>query len=148
MDIENDYDNRNNNYVGIILKYSTTNCTFDISLMETRQFLKLDIKLVFNSIGSLEACQIKQAEGEIILKTKTSDNYFAFINIGDISKYAKKLETDSNGEIIIQDNNFTKSLFQTISETNSTINILIGSKKFIENNKDYLIKIFKNLEED
>jgi len=34
--------------------------------------------------------------------------------------------------LVIQDDNFTKSLFQAISETNSNINILIGSKKFIE----------------
>lgn len=87
---------------------------------------------VFNGIGSLEAFQVKQAEGEIALKTKTSDNYFAVINIGDVPKYAKTLEADTDGELSIQDDNFTKSLFQAISETNSTINILIGSKKFIE----------------
>ncbi len=87
---------------------------------------------VFNGIGSLEAFQVKQAEGEIALKTKTSDNYFAVINIGDVPKYAKKLEADTDGELSIQDDNFTKSLFQRISETNSTINILIGAKKFIE----------------
>jgi len=42
------------------------------------------------------------------------------------------LETDTDGDLIIQDDSFTKSLFQAISETDSTINILIGSKKFIE----------------
>jgi len=87
---------------------------------------------VFNGIGSIEAFQVKQAEGEIALKTKTSDNYFAVINIGDVPKYAKTLEADTDGELSIQDDNFTKSLFQAISEKNSTINILIGSKKFIE----------------
>lgn len=87
---------------------------------------------VFNGIGSLEAYQVKQAEGEIALKTKTSDNYFAVINIGDVPKYAKTLEADTGGELSILDDNFSKSLFQAISETNSTINILIGSKKFIE----------------
>lgn len=87
---------------------------------------------VFNGIGNIEAFQVKQAEGEIALKTKTSDQYFAVINIGDVPKYAKTLEADTDGELTIQDDNFSNSLFQAISETNSTINILIGSKKFIE----------------
>lgn len=87
---------------------------------------------VFNGLGNIEAWQIKQAEGEIGLKTKTSENYFAVINIGDVPKYAKTLEADSDGELVIQDDIFTRSLFQSISETNSTIKILIGSKKFIE----------------
>jgi len=87
---------------------------------------------VFNGIGNMEAYQVKQADGEIALKTKTSDHYFAVINIGDVPKYAKTLEADTHGELLIQDDNFTKSLFQAISETDSTINVLIGSKKFIE----------------
>lgn len=87
---------------------------------------------VFNGIGNIEAFQVKQAEGEIALKTKTSDQYFAVINIGDVPKYAKTLEADTEGELTIQDDNFSNSLFQAISETNSIINILIGSKKFIE----------------
>ncbi len=87
---------------------------------------------VFNGIGNLEAFQVKQAVGEIAIKTKISDQYFAVINIGDVPKYAKTLEADTNGELIIQDDNYTKSLFQAISERDSTINILIGSKKFIE----------------
>lgn len=87
---------------------------------------------VFNGIGSIEAYQVKQADGEIALKTQTSDNYFAVINIGDAPKYAKKLAEDTDGQIEVQDDAFTQSLFQSISEHNSTINILIGSKKFIE----------------
>ena len=87
---------------------------------------------VFNGIGSIEAYQIKQADGEIGLKTGTDDKYFAVINIGDVPKYAKTLEEDTAGELFIQDDSFTPSLFQAISETNSSINILIGSKKFIE----------------
>ena len=87
---------------------------------------------VFNGIGNIEAFQIKQAEGEIALKTKTSDKYFAVINIGDVPKYSKTLEADTNGELIIQEDNFTKSLFHAIAKPDSSINILIGSKKFIE----------------
>jgi len=101
-------------------------------LKENKPVAEEILNKVFNGIGNLEAFHVKQAEGEIALKTKTSDNYFAVINIGDVPKYAKTLEADTGGELSIQDDNFTKSLFQAISETNSTINILIGSKKFIE----------------
>ena len=87
---------------------------------------------IFNGSGKIEAHQIKQADGEIALKTSTSDRYFAVINIGDVSKYSNKLEEDTEGELIIKEDNFTSSLFQNISESDSTINILIGSKKFIE----------------
>lgn len=42
---------------------------------------------VFNGIGNIEAFEIKQADGEIARKTKTSDQYFAVINIGDVPIY-------------------------------------------------------------
>jgi len=93
---------------------------------------ELILDKVFNGIGNIEAWQIKQAEGEIGLKTKTGESYFAVINIGDVPKYAKTLEADTGGDLTVQDDLFTRSLFQSISETNSSIKILIGSKKFIE----------------
>lgn len=101
-------------------------------LKQEKPIAETILSRVFNGIGSLEALQIKQADGEIGLKTQAADSYFAVINIGDVPKYAKTLEADTEGAITIQDDSFTKSLFQAISETQSTINILIGSKKFIE----------------
>ncbi len=101
-------------------------------LRKERPLAETILTKIFNGIGNIEAFQVKQADGEIGLKTKTSDQYFAVINIGDVPKYAKTLESDTDGDLTIQDDSFTKSLFHGISETNSTINILIGSKKFIE----------------
>ncbi len=90
------------------------------------------IQTVFNGTSGIEAFQIKQADGEIALKARNSDHYFAVINIGDVPKYAKKLEEDTDGELTVQDNFFTTSLFHGISSPTSSIHILIGSKKFIE----------------
>jgi len=87
---------------------------------------------IFNGIGSIEAYEIKHADGEIALKTKTGDKYFAVINIGDVSKYGKTLEEDTDGDLTIQDDNIARSLFDSIDDHDSTINILLGSKKFIE----------------
>lgn len=90
------------------------------------------LQKVFHSIGQLEVRRIKQAEGEIGLKTTTSDSYFAVINIGDVAKYSKKLEEDLGGELTVEEENISGSLFQEVDTTRSGIHILIGSKKFIE----------------
>ena len=47
---------------------------------------------VFHGAGGLEAFQIKRADGEIGLKTHMGETYFAVINIGDVSKFIKKLQ--------------------------------------------------------
>ncbi|WKZ69728.1 MAG: DEAD/DEAH box helicase family protein [Melioribacteraceae bacterium] len=101
-------------------------------LKENRPSIDDVLSKLFNGSGQIEAYQIKNAEGEIGLKTKTSDKYFAVINIGDVAKYSKKLEEDTDGKLVIQEDNFTSSLFYNLSETDSTVNLLIGSKKFIE----------------
>lgn len=103
------------------------------SYLKQNQPLAEDILYkIFHGVGSLEVHQIKQAEGEIALKTKTSKNYFAVINIGDVSRYLKKLQEDTKETLAITEDNFTPSLFQNLSNDSSSINILIGSKKFIE----------------
>ena len=86
---------------------------------------------VFHGAGQIEAHQIKQGDGEIGLKTHTG-GYFGVINIGDVSKYSKKLEEDVKGQISIGQDKFSRSLFQDIDRGSSKINILIGSKKFVE----------------
>ncbi|GIW65483.1 MAG: hypothetical protein KatS3mg095_0002 [Candidatus Parcubacteria bacterium] len=84
---------------------------------------------VFGGKGSLELYEIKNADGEIGLKVSTAEKYFGVINVGDVSAL-KKLISESNIEI--KEDHFSQSLFFGINENNSPINILIGSKKFIE----------------
>jgi len=83
---------------------------------------------VFGGRGSLELYEIKNADGEIGLKTSSSEKYFGVINVGDVSSL-KKLIIES--EIEVNQDHLSQSLFTNI-ERNSSINILIGSKKFIE----------------
>lgn len=90
------------------------------------------LEKVFHGAGRMDAFQIKQADGEIGLKTLTGQGYFGVINIGDVAKYTKKLEENLSGSISVQDDIYTSSLFNNISSAASGINILIGSKKFIE----------------
>lgn len=90
------------------------------------------LQKIFRGAGAIEALQIKNAEGEIGLKIATGQSYFGVINIGDVGSFGKKLEEDTKGAVQIQDDNFSQSLFHSLADKHSAINILIGSKKFIE----------------
>ncbi len=101
-------------------------------LKQTRPDASKILNAVFHGVGGLEACEIKSAEGEIGLRTHLGKTYFAVIHIGDVPRYIKKLRDDGITDIQIEDDNFSKSLFHDISASASSVNILIGSKKFIE----------------
>ncbi|MDK2876622.1 MAG: hypothetical protein PWQ22_1032 [Archaeoglobaceae archaeon] len=84
---------------------------------------------VFGGKGRLEIYEIKNAEGELGLKTTTGEKYFGVVNVGDIQELKKLIK---ELEIEVKDDHFSQSLFFGINESNSRVNILIGSKKFIE----------------
>jgi len=86
---------------------------------------------VFNGSGSLELFEIKNAEGEIALKAGNSEQYFGIINIGDVDGLKKKIKEALPGQEV-KPENILKSQFERINENSSPINMLIGSKKFIE----------------
>ncbi len=85
---------------------------------------------VFGGKGRLELYEIKNAEGEIGLKTTTGEKYFGVVNVGDV-RSLKKLIKESE-DIEVKEDHFNQSLFFGINESNSHVNILIGSKKFVE----------------
>ncbi|HOM27516.1 MAG TPA: DEAD/DEAH box helicase family protein, partial [bacterium] len=85
-------------------------------------------KKVFIGKGSFKIYEIKNSEGEFGLKIGENP-YFGVINIGDISGFKKLLEQE---KITIEQDAISQSLFDDIKKENSSINILIGSKKFIE----------------
>jgi superfamily II DNA or RNA helicase len=83
---------------------------------------------VFNGRGKLRILEIKRAEGEFGLRLG-ENAYFGVVNIGDVSAF-KKLLKEKGFEI--EQDAISDSLFANIKRENSTINVLIGSKKFIE----------------
>jgi hypothetical protein len=85
-------------------------------------------KKVFNGRGKLRILEIKRAEGEFGLRLG-ENAYFGVVNIGDVSAF-KKLLKEKGFEI--EQDAISDSLFDSIKRENSTINILIGSKKFVE----------------
>lgn len=113
---------------------------------------------VFGGKGRLELYEIKNAEGEIGLKLSTTEKYFGVINVGNtadllfyfrpekigekLSKAKKDADQEElktaleyikrNPNLIPKEDHFSQSLFFGINESSSHINVLIGSKKFVE----------------
>lgn len=85
-------------------------------------------KKIFAGKGVFSIYELKNAVGEFGLKIGEND-YFGVINIGDVSGFKKQLE--KKGMSVEQDA-VSSSLFGAIKREGSPVNILIGSKKFIE----------------
>ncbi len=89
-----------------------------------RRFFRTDAS------GHLRLYEIKNGEGEIGLKAGASEQYFGLINIGDVSAFLKLV--DAEPALVRDADSFSPSLFETINTPESPLQILIGSKKFIE----------------
>jgi len=88
------------------------------------------LKVVFHAetAGStIYVDQLKGQDGE--LGIRVGDRYFGVINVGDEAKLFKLCQ---DNKISGESKEFTTSLFQTINNKDSKINLLIGSKKFTE----------------
>ena len=82
--------------------------------------------------GGLHLCDIRDSAGELGLRGADSQSYFGLINIGDDNKFKKLVESDGAGITIEQDPITPGSLFASINDPDTTIEILIGAKKFME----------------
>ena len=85
-------------------------------------------KKVFAGKGKFSIYELKNGYGEFGLKIGEND-YFGVINIGDSSGFKKQLEKTG---ISVRQDAISGSLFDAIKKEGSPVNILIGSKKFIE----------------
>lgn len=89
------------------------------------------LKSLFGTTSSknLQLVELKNAVGEIGLKF--GDHYFGIINVGDVPGLIKLLEKEDI-EYTLSKDNFVDSLFNKLNKPSSTINVLIGAKKFTE----------------
>ncbi len=90
------------------------------------------LKTIFNSEVSgaiLHLDNLKGIDGEIAMRVGNGE-YFGIINVGDSAGVIKKCEENGISTIAMDYNE--KSLFATINKPKSSLNILIGSKKFTE----------------
>jgi len=98
--------------------------------LSAAQVLDETLAILFNAAGggALHVENLKGATGEIALRVGDNDP-FGVINVGDDAKLVKLCE--DNG-IATEDSEFAGSLFHAINTPQSTVNLLIGSKKFTE----------------
>jgi hypothetical protein len=78
---------------------------------------------------TLRSVELKAAAGEIGLRAGADNPYFGVINIGDVARLMRLLEHQG---IPCEEENISGSLFDRINDPDSTVNILIGSRKFME----------------
>ena len=83
------------------------------------------------SSGGLHIADIKGSKDELGLKAAGADAYFGLIYIGDAPKF-KRLVAAEGPDITVEEDAISDSLFDDIGTPNTTMEVLIGSKKFIE----------------
>jgi len=81
--------------------------------------------------GGLHLCDLRGSTGELGLKASGAEEYFGLIYIGDTTSFKKLVEADDSG-ITLEEDAISDSLFDGINEPETTVEILIGAKKFME----------------
>jgi len=91
------------------------------------------LKSLFNatSPAAVHVSEHKNADGEIAVSLGSNDP-FAVINIGDTASFRELCKDSGGGQLVVEEREFADSLFNTLNDKKSTINLLIGSRKFTE----------------
>lgn len=95
------------------------------------------LKRLFNtsSGGHLTLDRVKGESGEIALRVGTSEIPFGLINVGDAKALADHIEGVAKQDglsLVVADSDFSEATFDTVKDSSSPVNLLIGSKKFVE----------------
>jgi hypothetical protein len=92
------------------------------------------LAVLFNAqvSGALHVRRLKAGgEGEVALHIGEDNEPFGLINVGDPSGLCKLCEEHPE-DLAVTDSEFSDSLFRRVNSGDSTLNVLIGSKKFSE----------------
>lgn len=95
------------------------------------------LQCLFNNSGGGQLIleRIKGESGEVALKVGTAEEPFGLINVGDakgLCDHVEEIATARNIPLSVEDSDFTDAMFASIRESTSPVNLLIGSKKFVE----------------
>ena len=95
------------------------------------QFFDETLATLFNAPGGgqLHIENLKGAAGEVALRLGAENEPFGVINVGDDAKLVKLCGEHG---LTTGDREFSGSLFHEINQPQSTVHLLIGSKKFTE----------------
>ena len=85
--------------------------------------------------GRLILDRIKGESGEISLRVGASEIPFGLINVGDakgLCDHIVEVAALNGTKVTVEDSDFTEAMFASVKDSMSPVNLLIGSKKFIE----------------
>ena len=99
--------------------------------LSSAQVFDETLETLFNAPGGgqLYVENLKGVTGEVALRLGAENEAFGVINVGDDAKLVRLCE--ENG-LATGEREFSGSLFHEINKPHSTVNLLIGSKKFTE----------------
>ena len=99
--------------------------------LSSAQIFDETLQTLFNANvrGQLYVENLKGVTGEVALRLGAENEPFGVINVGDDAKLVKLCGEHG---LATGEREFSGSLFHKINEPNSTVNLLIGSKKFTE----------------
>lgn len=95
------------------------------------------LKRLFNNAagGTLSLNRIKNESGEVALRVGQSDIPFGLINVGDARNFCDHIvgiATQNGTQLTVTESGFTEKMFASSKDSTSPVNLLIGSKKFVE----------------
>lgn len=120
----------NENFIGNTNPFAAHLTTLQTAANNPQQLYQDILDKVMLGRGTLEL-HLMPTQGEIGLKIVGAREYFGVISIGDTAGFKKQLEKELKlavGENPLYDH----SLFQQINRPNSPVQVLIGSRKFVE----------------
>lgn len=85
--------------------------------------------------GNLILDRVKGESGEVALRVGTAETPFGLINVGDakgLCDHVAELASQNGVRLTVEDSDFTEAMFATVKDSASPVNLLIGSKKFVE----------------
>lgn len=82
--------------------------------------------------GHLSVARIKGDVNEIMLRAGQAEEPFGLINVGDAPGLIKHIEEHPHEHVSIEESEFSETLFGVVHESTSPVNVLIGSKRFVE----------------
>ena len=99
--------------------------------LSSAQVFDETLEALFNAPGGgqLYIENLKGVTGEVALRLGAENEAFGVINVGDDAKLVKLCEKHG---LATGEREFSGSLFHEINKPHSTVNLLIGSKKFTE----------------
>lgn len=85
--------------------------------------------------GRLVLDRIKGESGEVALRVGTSRTPFGLINVGNakgLCDHIAEVSAQSGTNLEVENSDFIETMFTSVKDSTSPVNVLIGSKKFVE----------------